>query len=195
MKKELDQHSMITEKKNKALLDRALKRKELLERSYEPQQDPGEDEALEKLSRRKVLIYDPIDRIIVAEARAYVVKYERPFYDEFRRLSGIVGDKKPKIFGHYTNLIVYKRYPPGTLMRLKKLNPKDENGRRKYYYHQFLSEYAEIQLITIIDESITMMQGYTELQAFLHDYCKMFNIPYQSTLLYTPQIEFDQRNS
>lgn len=188
MKKELDQNHLISEQKKKALLDRDQKRKQLLERSYETPQDSGADEALEKLSRIKALITDPIDRIIVSEPRAYVVKFERRFYKEFRRLCGILGDIKPKIFGHYTNLIVYKRYPPGTLMRLKKLNPKDENGKRKYYYHQFLSEYAEIQLMTIIDETITMMQRYTDMQAFLHDYCKMYNIPYQSTLFYTPQL-------
>jgi hypothetical protein len=39
-----------------------------------------------------------------------------------------------------TENIVYKRLPEGVLEELKKLNPKDDTGRRPHRRHQFLTD-------------------------------------------------------
>jgi len=39
-----------------------------------------------------------------------------------------------------TNDIVYARLAPGVLEELKACTPKDEKGRRKYRYHQLLTD-------------------------------------------------------
>ncbi len=53
-------------------------------------------------------------------------------------------DKKtmrmPGVVGRYTNDIVYDRLAPGIFDELKKINPVQENGRRKSKHHSWLTQ-------------------------------------------------------
>ena len=66
------------------------------------------------------------------------------FYQELFRLRGWTYDplsvKRPLLVGYLTENIVYKRLPEGVLAELKRLNPKDESGRRRKKHHQFLTD-------------------------------------------------------
>jgi hypothetical protein len=47
--------------------------------------------------------------------------------------------QRPRYFGLLTNDIVYDRLAPGVLDELKKVNPKDESGRRKWKHFRWLT--------------------------------------------------------
>jgi hypothetical protein len=47
--------------------------------------------------------------------------------------------QRPRYFGLLTNDIVYDRLAPGVLDELKKVNPKDDAGRRKRKHFQWLT--------------------------------------------------------
>lgn len=48
--------------------------------------------------------------------------------------------KRPGVVAKYTNDLVYQRIAPGLLQRLQTLNPKDEKGRRRHNYFQWMTE-------------------------------------------------------
>lgn len=48
--------------------------------------------------------------------------------------------KRPRIVGKLTNDIVYERISKEVLDELKKKNPANNKGVRKYKHHQFLTE-------------------------------------------------------
>jgi hypothetical protein len=47
--------------------------------------------------------------------------------------------QRPRYFGLLTNNIVYDRLAPGVLEELKLRNPKQESGRRKHKFFQWLT--------------------------------------------------------
>jgi hypothetical protein len=46
--------------------------------------------------------------------------------------------QKPQYIGHYINNYVYSRIAPKVLSELKRVNPKDETGKRKGKHTQFI---------------------------------------------------------
>jgi hypothetical protein len=63
------------------------------------------------------------------------------WYKEIFRLNGWAWNsgKMPGVVGKWTNDLVYDRITKGMLEELKRINPKDEKGRRKHRNHQFLT--------------------------------------------------------
>lgn len=159
----------------------------LLHRTYEPIENKGSDESLDhyNLLRR---ILGPNEDLLLDDPQSYIPRIKIEYYKEMRRLCGIDPESnyKPKVFGHYTNLIIYKRFPAGTLPRLRLKNPKNEEGVREFYFHQYLSPKGVFNLLTFVDDSIKGMKQHTIMQHFLHDYCREHKIPYQSTLFDRP---------
>jgi hypothetical protein len=47
--------------------------------------------------------------------------------------------KGPRYVGRLINKFVYEPLPPGVLQELKRVNPPNEKGYRKYKHHQFLT--------------------------------------------------------
>ena len=62
-------------------------------------------------------------------------------YKEIFRLKGWVWNngKMPSVVGHYTNDLVYDRLTKGMLEELKRLNPKDESGKRAHRHYKFFT--------------------------------------------------------
>lgn len=85
-----------------------------------------------------------LEQFIAKELQAWVRTFPDDFYRELFRLRGLdypaYNIKRPKYFGILTNDIVYKRLAPGVLEELQRVTPKDEKGRRKYRYHQRLTQ-------------------------------------------------------
>lgn len=48
--------------------------------------------------------------------------------------------KKPSVVGTWINDIVYERIAPAVYEELRRKNPKDSKGNRKYKHHQFLTD-------------------------------------------------------
>ncbi len=85
-----------------------------------------------------------LEKFISKELLKWAKTFPDEFYEEMFRLRGWqyreVSAKRPVLAGLLTNDIVYERLAPGVLQELKRITPKDEKGRRKYRYHQRLTE-------------------------------------------------------
>lgn len=85
-----------------------------------------------------------LEKFISKELLKWAKMFPDEFYEEMFRLRGWqykeVSAKRPVMAGLLTNDIVYERLAPGVLQELKRITPKDEKGRRKYRYHQRLTE-------------------------------------------------------
>lgn len=102
------------------------------------------DEATGYQTRRAV---DGLARILEAfiakELQPYVSVFRQEFYVELFRLRGLEfktdSVKRPQYFGYLTNDIIYKRLAPGVLAELKKIVPRNEDGRLSHKYFQRLT--------------------------------------------------------
>lgn len=85
-----------------------------------------------------------LERFISDELLSWAKTFPDEFYKEMARLRGIhyseIATKRPGYIGKLTNDIVYERLAPGVLEELRRKTPKDSKGRRKYKYHQWLTE-------------------------------------------------------
>lgn len=89
--------------------------------------------------------------------------FKPEFYKEMFRLRGIKASEfsanRPQYIGHLTNDIVYKRLAPGVLEELRKVTPKDENGRRKHQFHRRLTrDQGHPQLREHLASLVTLMK-------------------------------------
>jgi hypothetical protein len=72
-------------------------------------------------------------------------RFPHEFYKQIFRLNGweynVTNLKlKPSVVGKWTNKYVYKQLPKGVLDELKRLTPKDEEGRYTVHLHRRLTE-------------------------------------------------------
>jgi hypothetical protein len=85
-----------------------------------------------------------LDRWITDELAKWAKMFPDEFYQQMARLRGLhyseIATKRPGYIGRLTNDIVYERLAPGVLAELKAKTPKDEKGRRKHKYHQWLTD-------------------------------------------------------
>ena len=85
-----------------------------------------------------------LENFIADELLKWAKRFPDEFYREMARLRGLryseIATKRPAYIGRLTNDLVYDRLAPGVLRELKRKNPKDDKGRRKYKHHQWLTE-------------------------------------------------------
>lgn len=95
--------------------------------------------------RKRDALQEILDKFIATEVRKWIKTFPDEFYSELFRLKGWHPNpeaiyKRPSVVGHITNNLIYKRLAPGVLDELRRLNPTNEKGNRKYRYPQWLSE-------------------------------------------------------
>jgi hypothetical protein len=85
-----------------------------------------------------------LEMYLLSEPAKWEKKFSYEFYKEIHRLKGWNWDSKKHTMlptvGKIVVDVVYKRIQPDIWEEMLKKNPKDEKGRRKYKYHQFLTE-------------------------------------------------------
>jgi hypothetical protein len=89
-----------------------------------------------------------LEQILERYIRGELGKWAKTFPDEFYREMFRLRDwqyyplsvKRPQYVGHLTNDIVYARLAPGVLEELRSREPKDDSGRRRHRFHQWLTE-------------------------------------------------------
>jgi hypothetical protein len=85
-----------------------------------------------------------LERYIRGELGKWAKTFPDEFYREMFRLRGWqyspLSVKRPQYIGHLTNDIVYARLAPGVLDELRKREPKDDSGRRKHKFFQWLTD-------------------------------------------------------
>lgn len=85
-----------------------------------------------------------LERYIRGELGKWAKTFPDEFYKEMFRLRGWQYSpftvRRPQYIGHLTNDIVYARLAPGVLEELRKLEPKDDKGRRRHRLFQWLTD-------------------------------------------------------
>lgn len=94
-------------------------------------------------ARTKDALSKILEAFIAKEIQPYLVTFPSDYYEELFRLRGLEYSadsvRRPQYFGRLTNNIVYQRLAPGVLEELKKVTPKNEDGRPKHKLFQSLT--------------------------------------------------------
>lgn len=113
--------------------------------------------------REKDELQKLLKAFISEELRPWQKKFPEEFYKQIFRLRNWdypkAGSERPKIVGKYTNKYIYEELSPEVLEELKRKNPIDSRGNRRYRHHQWLTDNIgnsalEKQIVKII----TLMQ-------------------------------------
>jgi hypothetical protein len=84
-----------------------------------------------------------LEAFIAKELQPWVKTFPPDYYEQLFRLRGLdypqYTVKRPQYFGLLTNDIVYKRLAPGVLAELRKVVPRNEDGRPTAKYFQKLA--------------------------------------------------------
>lgn len=83
-----------------------------------------------------------LETFIAKELRPWVKTFPSEFYKEMFRLRNIPyrGDvKRPQYIGVLTNDLVYSRLAPGVLDELRRITPRNEDGRLRTHFHRRLT--------------------------------------------------------
>lgn len=93
--------------------------------------------------RAKDALAKILEAFIAKELQAWVQTFPAEFYEQMFRLRGLefprASVQRPRYFGLLTNEVVYKRLAPGVLSELKRVTPRNEDGRPAAKYFQSLT--------------------------------------------------------
>ena len=83
-----------------------------------------------------------LDTFLTNEMSKWVRTFDEEFFEMIFKMKGWTwkqaSTKKPQVFGHYINDLVYSRIGPHVLQELRIKNPKNEKGNRKGKYPQWI---------------------------------------------------------
>lgn len=113
-----------------------------------------------------------LEAFIDKELQPWVRTFPGDFYRELFRLRGLDYPnetvKRPQYFGKLTNEIVYKRLAPGVLEELKRVTPRNDQGRPKHKYFQHLtSNIGYPKLREHLGSVVTLMKLSKDWQDFI----------------------------
>lgn len=84
-----------------------------------------------------------LSKFLNDEQAKWVKTFPDEFFESLFKMKGLTWSlankgKKPQYIGHYINNYVYSRLAPSVLAELRKLNPKNEDGKRKGKHTQWI---------------------------------------------------------
>lgn len=126
---------------------------------------------------------------IAKELLPWTKRFPDEFYKQIFRLHGWefnpMSVKRPGYVGTLTNKLVYERLPSGVLSELKKVNPPNESGNRRYRHHQFLTEsIGNTHLEKHIASVTTLMRISDSWDSFTQIFLKAFPVSGDQQLLF-----------
>jgi hypothetical protein len=107
-------------------------------------------------------------KFIKEERGVYIKTYPDDFFEALFKMKGLNWSlankgKKPQYIGHYINNYVYARIAPKVLEELRRVNPKDENGKRKGKHTQYIDvDYGHPKL----KEHLTVLTAFAKAVAY-----------------------------
>jgi hypothetical protein len=136
-----------------------------------------------------------LEAFIAKELQPWLRTFPADFYQEMYRLRGMEYPddtvQRPRYFGLLTNDIVYDRLAPDVLKKLKEVNPKQESGRRKHKYFQWLtSNVGYPKLREHLGSVVTIMKpsgDWHDFQAKLNRVHPSYRKPTQLSLEFTDE--------
>jgi P63C domain len=127
--------------------------------------------------------HDELQKILNAyvakEFLPWTQRFPKEFYEQMFRLRGWqyspLSLKRPQYVGHLTNQLVYEKLPRGVLDELRKKNPTNETGRRKYKHHQLLTvDIGNPHLEKHLAVVITLMRISPNWRVFMGHFARAF---------------------
>lgn len=131
-----------------------------------------------------------LEAFVAKELQAWIQTFPDDFYRQVFRLRRLSypqdSVKRPQYFGHLTNDIIYKRLAPGVLDELRKVTPRDEEGRRKHKYFQRLTSnlgYPKLRehlgsVVTLMKLSADWSDFYGKLDQIHPRYGETIQLPF-----------------
>ena len=119
-----------------------------------------------------------LEKFIDEELQPWTKTFPYEFYEQIFRLKdwkGPEGVKRPKVIGHYTNDLVYRRLAPGVLNRLREINPRLPSGELKNKHHQWFSKDSGHPLLK---EHIEGVMALMRVSADWEHFMKNINLAY-----------------
>lgn len=121
--------------------------------------------------RDRIALQEILDKYLLDYEAAWAKRFPDEFYKQIFRLNkwpyNPSSVKRPSIIGTMTNDVVYSRLAPGILSELKARTPRDAKGRRKFRYHQWLTEdIGHPKLQEHLSNVITLMKVSTSMTVF-----------------------------
>jgi hypothetical protein len=96
--------------------------------------------------RAKDALAKILEAYIAKELQAWILTFPSEFYEHLFRLRGLpfpsMSVRRPQYFGILTNDLVYKRLAPGVLDELKRVTPRNDDGRPTAKLFQSLTSNA-----------------------------------------------------
>ncbi len=93
--------------------------------------------------RAKDALAKILEAFIAKELQVWIQTFPAEFYEQMFRLRGLefpsTSVRRPQYFGLLTNEIVYKRIAPGVLSELKRVTPRNDDGRPTAKFFQSLT--------------------------------------------------------
>jgi hypothetical protein len=94
-------------------------------------------------SRDKDALTQFLAKFIKEERGVYIKTYPDDFFEALFKMKGLTWSlankgKKPQYIGHYINNYVYSRIAPNVLTELRRVNPKNEDGKRRGKHTQHI---------------------------------------------------------
>ena len=128
-----------------------------------------------------------LEAFIAKELQPYLKTFPPSYYEQLFRLRGLEYPqftvKRPQYFGVLTNDIVYKRLAPGVLEELKKLVPRNEEGRpTAKYFQRLTSNIGYPKLREHLGSVVTIMKLSTDYKDFV-DKLNHIHPPYGQMLI------------
>lgn len=129
---------------------------------------------------------------ISQEAARWAKTFDENFFEMLYKLhnwSWSKTNKHPGVVGYWINDIVYERLGPMVLTELKRVNPKDEKGKRKGKLHQFLtteSGHPKLKEHLAAVQALGKVSGYN-LPKFMQMIDTAFPKQYQQMSLLFPE--------
>ncbi len=115
-----------------------------------------------QFTRQREALAIILKEFIATELQKWVKTFPDEFYYQICRLKGWrLADinKRPAVFGHITNYLIYKRLAPGVLKELKIKTPRDSKGRHKEHLHRRLTrDVGHPRLRELLASEITLMR-------------------------------------
>ncbi|BCH32651.1 hypothetical protein MesoLjLc_45810 [Mesorhizobium sp. L-8-10] len=94
--------------------------------------------------RKRDALHKILEAYIAPELMPWTQRFPNSFYEEMFRLHKWPYDPesvaRPGVVGKFTNTYIYEQLPNGVLDELRRVNPKDGQGRRKVRHHQYLTD-------------------------------------------------------
>jgi hypothetical protein len=94
-------------------------------------------------TRDKDALTQFLAKFIKEERGVYIKTYPDDFFEALFKMKGLTWSlankgKKPQYIGHYINNYVYSRIAPNVLAELRRVNPKNEEGKRRGKHTQHI---------------------------------------------------------